>query len=406
MWHAITLVPAIALAFAAASLVGVLLVRLRVLHPPRGERIGNVDGLRGYLALSVMVHHFIVWTGIARLGRDWEAPAGAWLNEMGAGAVALFFMITGLVFYPWVLRGFSGRGFRTLLITRIFRIVPLIAVSVAVVIALQAARGLTFTQTVDHSAPLQWLAAWAEPNLLGAPDSGRVNAYVLWSLYYEWVFYLLVLPACALAMRLAYRFRLPSAVVPLGLLGVAGAWRIVSKTIGEPSGIATYLPLFACGMLAFELSRVERVRRVLSSRPAAAAGLSALVAAMTLFAYPYGAAMPLFWLFFLCVACGNSLFGLLDRPGALALGDASYGIYLLHGILLSILFTEGRAVIGSLELAVLPAVLVLAAAAIALIAGVGYRVIERPMIALGKRIARGASSEAVALPREEVQVAP
>lgn len=38
-----------------------LFARARFPISPEDRRIGCVDGLRGYLALAVMVHHFFIW---------------------------------------------------------------------------------------------------------------------------------------------------------------------------------------------------------------------------------------------------------------------------------------------------------------------------------------------------------
>ncbi|WP_176591899.1 hypothetical protein [Sphingobium sp. EM0848] len=43
----------------------------------------------------------------------------------------------------------------------------------------------------------------ARHTLLGDPDAGRINAYVLRSLRFECQFYLLMLPVCVAAMGVA-----------------------------------------------------------------------------------------------------------------------------------------------------------------------------------------------------------
>ncbi len=97
--------------------------------PPNERRIGCIDGLRGYLALSVLIHHFIIWMQVTRLGGVWEVPSVRLFNQLGAGAVALFFMTTGLVFHPRGLAGFRVCSWPAIYTTRLFRIMPLVIVS-------------------------------------------------------------------------------------------------------------------------------------------------------------------------------------------------------------------------------------------------------------------------------------
>lgn len=54
-------------AFFLAAGVGWLAERTRAIRvPDAATRIGCIDGLRGYLALSVMVHHFAVWLAFCK----------------------------------------------------------------------------------------------------------------------------------------------------------------------------------------------------------------------------------------------------------------------------------------------------------------------------------------------------
>lgn len=122
---------ALAAALVGATLVAGIASSLGFPLPPSHRRMGCADGLRGYLALFVMAHHFIIWFRVARTGEPWAEPTVAAFNSFGTGGVALFFMTTGLVFYPRVLTGFRKTAWFAVLTTRTFRIVPLVAVSTA-----------------------------------------------------------------------------------------------------------------------------------------------------------------------------------------------------------------------------------------------------------------------------------
>ncbi len=384
----------------ATALAG-LVTRKSFPLPSGARRIGCVDGLRGYLALCVLVHHFIIRMQVARLGGGWTAPEINLFNQFGAGGVALFFMTTGLVFYPRILAGFRACSWPAVYITRVFRIVPLVAVSVALIVALIALRTGQGPGWGFPLAMLKWISAWGEPWLLGYPDSGRLNAYVLWSLWYEWLFYLFVLPACAAATDLI-RGRLPSWTVPAMLL----AGSVAARTLGATWAMLTFLPLFAIGMIAYEIQCRDELARRLHGPVASVCALAALGFGATVAPTPYGTAMPLFGLFFICVACGNDLFGLLRTRGALVLGECSYGIYLLHGVVLSVLFEDAAGVTQHLPTEALPLILLVTAAAVALATPFTYLAVERPAMRAGSRLAKRITGRSLRVEAPEVEVAP
>ncbi|WP_296711917.1 acyltransferase [Rhodoblastus sp.] len=367
------------LAFATAMGLAELLARRGFPLPSGGKRIGQIDGLRGFLSLSVMVHHFVIWLQITRLGGSWAPPSINFFQMLGTGAVALFFMTTGLLFYPRIRAGFRANSWPALYISRVFRLIPMSVaafVFVTLVVMLQTGRGL---DADFPRAALQWITAADMPPLLGYDESARVNAAVLWSLKYEWQFYLAALPICALLMDL-FRPRLPSWALPVAviLIGVMG------RKLFPDVGLWKYIPLFGTGMLAFEAqSRPEIVRR-LQSRAVTLAALLALLFAMTLFKSPLDLAWPLLSLFFFAVACGNDMFGLLRTRAALVLGECCYGIYLTHGILLFLLFTHGGALTGLFATPFLPLLMPLVALVLALLTAGTYLLVERPGMKAGR----------------------
>lgn len=397
------------LAFAAATLVAWGAVYAGFPLPPLSRRIGCIDGLRGYLALSVLVHHFVIWVQITRLGGAWAAPSVNILNNLGAGGVALFFMTTGLVFYPRILSGFRATSWPATYISRLFRILPLQAFSVLVVTLVIMARTGAWPDLGYLRDAAVWMTAWGQPPLLGYPNAGRIDAYVLWSLWYEWIFYILVLPVCALAMDVI-RGRLPSWSVPAALLAAS---LIARQMPGLPTthwlglrNLPYFTPLFAIGMLAFEAQKFSRLKAFLEGPITAILAVLSLVFGMTSAPTPY--AVPqlcAFGFFFVAVANGNSLGGVLRTKGALALGAGSYGIYLLHGVALSLLFVERRPLMDNLTTSQIFLALPLVAFVVACAALLTYVLIERPMIAAGSRVARG-TGRALGVDAPQAEVAP
>lgn len=374
------------IAYGATALAAAALLRARLILPQAGPEPA-IDGLRGVLALAVLVHHFAIWQQVARTGAPWGPFPSLVLNNLGAGGVGLFFMVTGYVFHPRILRGLRVLDLPALYLTRLFRIYPALLVSVLLVLGLVAARrGLAGAGSLGHEfgALLDWLACRGTPPLLGEAGAGQINAFVLWSLWYEGLFYLFVVPLCAAAMDLV-RGRLPSWTVPAALLVGALLLRPLMK---GALPLVTYLPLFAVGMLAQEAARHERLAARLRSPAAGLAGLCALALALTTQAVPgKPAALALYGAFFLCAACGNG-FGFLRSGAAQVLGACSYGIYLLHGLVLSLLFVELAGLSGGIGTGLIPLLIPAAAVATTLLATLVHGLVELPGIRAGRALAR------------------
>lgn len=389
------------LAFMVATLIASSAGRLGFPLPVSDGRLGCIDGLRGFLALSVVAHHFIVWMQVTRLGGTWVAPTVPFFNQLGAGAVGLFFMTTGFVFYRRILTGLRRTSWPAVYITRAFRILPLLAFSVAAVAAIAMARTGVLLGRSDLEPLARWITSWGEPGLAGDPDAGRINAYVLWSLRYEWLFYLLVLPGAAAVMDLV-RGRVPSWAVPTGLLVLAAAGQPISARLP----LLHYLPLFAAGMFAFEARMHPGLATWLQSRVAALIAAAGLFMAAVAFPTPLSPGLPAFAFFFICAASGNSFFGILGTRGALVLGEISFSLYLLHGIVLSLFFVEGSWITSRMSASAAVLFLPLVAAVAVLVSCVTYLSIERPAMRLGSSLASHWTRFRVRSRSAEVEVAP
>jgi peptidoglycan/LPS O-acetylase OafA/YrhL len=371
-----------------ATVVANLAARAKFPLPAGDRRLGCIDGLRGYLALAVAIHHFYIWVQVTRLDGSWSPPPVNFLNQLGSGGVALFFMITGLLFYPRVLDGFRETSWLRVFVSRIFRIVPLVAASFAFITLVIVARTGAALDPHYLRTAFEWIIALRETPILTYTDSGRLNSYVLWSLWFEWLFYLLVLPLCAAAMDYARGRKLATWTVPVSLLVAALSARNIGAHLGFPIDAFRYLPLFAVGMLAFECQAQPALRNALSTPLAGLAAIGALLVGMATTQFPYDVSLPLFAFFFICVACGNSLGGALSTRGALILGECSFGIYLLHGILLDVLFVDAQDALLKVETAELPLLLVGVLVLLALAAQVTYRLIELPAMRGGRSLNR------------------
>lgn len=302
--------------------------------PPERRQVGyaSIDGLRGYLALAVFVHHSSIWFGYVRSGR-WELPASPLYVHLGQSAVALFFMITAFLFFGKLLDD-RQRGLRTdwlrLFVSRLLRLYPLylvaMAVLVGVVLVLSDGQwqgsGKYFLRTVLH-----WLlfTAFDAPSLNGVAQTPHVLAGVVWSLPYEWCFY----------------FSLPLLALLMGR-SVALQWTFVSM-VAVGYLLLTLKPIhllsFAAGMVAAGASRRPQLRRWAQRGLASWGAVGALVATAVLTSDAQNpTAIGLLGFAFMVISAGNTLFGLLTWPVSRWLGDMAYGIYLLHGVVLFVTF--------------------------------------------------------------------
>lgn len=371
-------------ALATATLTAGGFARFGFPLPPAERRIGCIDGLRGYLALTVMLHHFIIWLQVAKLGGLWRAPSVPLFNEFGASSVALFFMTTGLVFYPRILAGLNACNWRAVYTSRFFRLMPAVIWSVALITAVIMMRTGRRPDLSYVKPFLEWISSIFEPPLLGYPDSGRLNAYVMWSLRYEWIFYLALLPACALASDLLKQARLPIWIVPLALISICF---LVYQIDGRADKVK-FFPAFGLGMIAFEIRKLPRVSMLLRSKIFSLLGGASLLVGITAFSTPYMTGLIFLAIFFACVVCGNDFGGILSTRGALVLGECSFSIYLLHGLVLDIIFVDCAGLLKQFSVNLIPIILPVVSVFISLLAAISFLLIERPAIRLGAKISK------------------
>lgn len=320
-------------------LVGLLLVALTCVAllsrwfgaPSAAGRFATIDGLRGYLAFAVFLHHACAWYFYLRTGR-WDLPPSPVYVHLGKSSVVLFFMITGFLFSLKLIDGRQrGVDWLKLYVSRVMRLTPLYLVAVAalfVVVALLSEGQLRVPALSLVKQSLYWLAFTipGTVDLNATPDTCLVLACVTWSLRVEWLFYLF-LPVLALCLGLAP----PAFSLLLAAVAVALAWQV-----GLP--LAALVP-FASGILAAVLTKVPRVCALARHWGASVVATLSLLATIAYFPSPHAAApLALLTLVFALIACGTDLFGALRRGVSRLFGELAYSLYLLHGLALFIAF--------------------------------------------------------------------
>lgn len=364
LWAGLVLL--IAFALAASPLL-----RAAAAPPQEGRRDNAIDGLRGFLAVAVVLHHAAMYRDFV-LADAWRAPPSSFYFALGHIGVGFFFLITAYLFWGQVLE--AKLSWTRFYIGRVFRIGPLYWAAFAVVltITLVAAGGIAVPMLSFVKQVIRWSAmgALGQPDINGYPRTGLLLAGVTWSLLCEWIFYL-ALPLLAFFRRKPIAMSLTGAALCLIALAVSRpSW---------PSGPAC-LALFFLGIACASAPEVKLARPVSSLLVVTFGGL-ALISGHE--GGPSVVSVICTGAAFYLITRGADVFGLLTSSPAVRLGNISYGVYLLQGLALFTAAPFLRPESPTLYWAVISA----AVAALILIAAVAHVLVERPGIAFGKRLA-------------------
>jgi peptidoglycan/LPS O-acetylase OafA/YrhL len=350
----------------------------------------QLDGLRGLLALSVILHHGMV-THAFFAGRGWVAPPENFDSLAGSGAVAMFFMASAYLFWGRVIRSGGALDSGSFFAGRVRRLVPMYAVALALFLAIVAIQ-TRFTLRVPLRAVLEQVVRWSSFCLM---DVGNVNGFfsysvwsVVWTLQYEWLFYLL-LPFFAFAYR---AMRWP------WLLYVA----IFAMAATFPSLVMAFF--FAAGAVSVYV--VERCRRWPWMRwTFAALGLGAVPVLVQSFHeadrftegwYNPEPALLLFAMFVASLS-GAGPWALLRWKPLGFLGHISYSVYLLHQPMIYIVsvFGLGPSQYAAMRPLALYATLLAIGAMTITVSTVTFIFVEKPFL---RRVALAAKPVGRAIP--------
>jgi peptidoglycan/LPS O-acetylase OafA/YrhL len=212
-------------------------------------------------------------------------------------------------------------------------------------------------------------------DLNGYPESNLILAGVTWTLQSEWWFYF-SLPIIGLVTRLPVR-----STAALTLVGLAGSFYHLAH---DGTGFAA--ALFCVGMSGAALEQIgwrARVPDWLAS--VAVMGLLGLTYAFSPNGYQT-LPIALVGVAFYFIISGATLFGLLTTQAARRLGNVSYGIYLLQGLVFTLVFAGAPMRDFALASPARYWAMMVACGLLLLItATLAHVLIERPGIDLGKR---------------------
>ncbi len=256
--------------------------------------------------------------------------------------------------------------------------------------------------------------------ILGSINGSEAGTYAgtaTWTLTYEWRFYvllplmaylstlkrnagwLLIAPLVFLGVdshQIGYQAPFYCALLLCGIISIwfRSNWWLMLIPFFFLGYDHMYL-LFAFGMLSAHLSKVSRLVELLRSNTISLIVLLVVPLIWWTSIDPYSLATEsLCFIAFLPIACGNSLFGILRITGLRTLGTISYSIYLIHCLVLYLLyrtFQLGPTFVGmnSIEFWIsMAAVMVL----VVIVSIVTFRYFELPFMIMGRKSERPEAS--------------
>ncbi len=345
------------------------------------------------LAVSVFVHHAYL-TREATSAGVWGVPDSAFIQLLGLGAVAIFFMITAYLFWSRALATGGRLAALPLYRARLRRIFPAYAGSIVVLLFVVACETrFQFRETpgtVALEIARQFSLGIANGAVVdGRPHANIIDAGVTWSLGFECGFYL-ALPLLALAIRGSRTWLAWLAVALAAALFARHCWIVACFLPGMFAAEAATRPPLA-GWFA-------RFGNTLVLAGCALLGLAVVAlphAYLTLEHGPRFDVAP--QLVALCAIFAGVSLGpgpkLLRRSEFVYLGAISYSVYLLHGI---VLYVAAHLVSVVRPVATLPAstywlaLAVVCVPAVVVLATCSYFGLEAPFLRAPAKRARAA----------------
>jgi peptidoglycan/LPS O-acetylase OafA/YrhL len=238
-------------------------------------------------------------------------------------------MITAFLFVSKILNTNNNKiDWNALYVSRIFRLVPMYLVSIFVLVLIVFIVG-HWTINEPLGALAKEIFYWTTFGIIQHPaindfsETNMINAGIVWSLAYEWLFYL-SLPVISIVL-LAKKTSLVYTVMSLAFIIGFCSFRSVN-----PHHILS----FAGGAVAPFLVRSKRNNINFNSYIFSVIVVLALTSLLFFNTAESIVCKLIVILVFNLIALGNSVFGILKSTTLKFLGEICYSTYLVHGIIL------------------------------------------------------------------------
>ncbi len=341
-------------------------------------KYNEIDGLRGYLAFFVFLHHSYIWSIFLKTN-EWKEPKSNLFNQFGQTSVALFFMITAFLFITKLITAKNHSiNWTDYIKSRFFRLFPAYFVSIIVVFIIVLILS-NFQVNDSILSNFKNIIGWLFFTFSGSNDINSVsNTYLIdagvtWSLPYEWLFYL-ILPLIALFFKIK--------VSPKNLVIYTIAFIVIA--VLNHVTLKQFLPFLGGIIVALLIAK-----KSINLKGLKYSILLVILVFILIYFFNSGKdIIPLLisTLLFLIIASGNSIFGILLNSFSRLFGQVTYSLYLFHGIVLFIVF---KFVIGYDQVAKFSnnkywLIIASCIFPIVLISQISYKYIELPFINLFK----------------------
>lgn len=337
------------------------------------NRVERLDGLRFFLAFMVAMFHYMMCFSFFH-GQGWSEDVNRAgylvIINMGGLGVAIFFIISGYLFAfvqpaSWI-KFYQKRICR---IAPVFYLSSILCIFIA--ISLQKEN---FNTDQFFNNLYFWLDMGVignKPPLFGLENAHLINAGVTWTLFWEWGFYFSLPIMCILRDK-------------IGLMALIITILFICVYFISPSNQnqAVYISYFTIGALARKLPEKIQIPKSICNIGIVLTVLFMLAVADRVYNIVY---LPIIALLFIFIAMGGDIFGLLKQKAFVRLGDASYSIYLLHGLAwysMNKYIQVHEIVLGRTKYTLVSTVVLFV---LLIFCTLTYQYIEKPFMALGRR---------------------
>jgi len=350
--------------------------------PNKNIKYKSIDCIRGYLSLGVYFYHFTIWIQYLKTN-SWKKHEFFYqVNNLGDFSVYIFFMITAFLFFGKFLDcSFKNFNWKNLLISRIFRLVPMyifyVIISSALFFMFFRDELLNYQNIKNY---FDFFLKFFDFSILNIIKNEAYNIFgILWTLRIELIFYLF-LPVIFLLYKVTKSTKIASIIL------------IFISTIFYFSLIQSYQKNSLCclllGILICFVARHKKLTLFFSKKYVGF--LVIIMFLMNLFLNKYYLNFSIFiiGIFFIIVTIDNPIIlNILNKKISYFLSIISYSIYLNHGIVIFIFFKIiGYELIINMNYFELLLLSLAILTIVVIVSEMTFRLIENPLIALGKKL--------------------
>lgn len=319
-----------------------------VSNEPAGKYI-YLDPVRGIAALLVFIHHSMMVYNQHAMGKfdffgifNYESLTVKKIYfHFGQTSVMAFFMITGFLFFSKILASDRPLNANKFFSSRIKRLFPaMLSVFVLYVIVCYLLRDESY-----HPNLLEYFTSWLTfgliplPNIASNIPGWSLTAGVFWTLIIEWKFYIIIplLSALITSKKSAIIFLLSSISIIFYLYSISF---FSTKAYINEKDACVYL-CFMVGLLIAIVNKFSKPAHFLWVKSPLAALAFILFYLFAFYktydSYNFSVTFTIGLIMF-AVISGNSFFGLLKLKVLHWAGKSSYSIYLMHALVMQLVF--------------------------------------------------------------------